>query len=578
MNDYKKVYLRWLESPKVDGATKAELRAIENREEEIKFRFFTSLSFGTAGLRGIMQAGTNAMNVYTVAQATEGLARMIDNTGSDAAARGVVIAYDCRNNSQRFAECAACVLAAHGIRVYLFDALRPTPLLSYAIGKLNCFAGINITASHNPKSYNGYKAYAEDGAQLSTPMAKKVAGYIAETDIFDDVRSIPLEEALKSGILTYTEPSLDEAYLDEVLAQRIDADAVARSADDLSIVYTPLHGTGYRLIPEILSRIGIRRLHCVEEQMKIDGNFPTVENPNPEYASVFALGISLANRVNSDLIVATDPDADRVGIAVRRKDGDFVTLTGNQTGVLLLDYIITALKRTNRLPEDAYAVKSIVTTRMADKVCEVQQVPMYDVYTGFRFIGEKIRDNENNGKKGFLFAFEESYGYLRGKYARDKDAVVATMLICEMAAYYRAQNMTLLDALQRLYETYGYYEDGVENIYMEGLDGLERMKALMQNLRKAPPKEIGGIKVSRMHDYLSGCVTDINSGSTDITGMQPSDVLSFDTDAGDTIVIRPSGTEPKIKIYFLTAGKTAQEAAEKNKAYRASAQTWANAV
>ena len=578
MNDYKTIYYRWLNSPKVDEETKTELRAIENLEEEIKFRFFTSLSFGTAGLRGLMQAGTNAMNVYTVAQATEGLSRMIVDTGAEAMKRGVVIAYDCRNHSRSFAECAACVLAAHGIRVYLFDALRPTPLLSYAIGKLNCFAGINITASHNPKCYNGYKAYAEDGAQLSTPLAKKVAEYIAATDIFDDVQTMSLKDALDSGIVTYVPSSLDEAYLSEVLAQRIDTDAVSKAADDLRIVYTPLHGTGYRLVPEILSRIGIRHLHCVEEQMRIDGNFPTVETPNPEYASVFELGISLADRVGSDLIVATDPDADRVGIAVRRGDGKFITLTGNQTGVLLLDYIITALKRTNRLPADAYAVKSIVTTRMADRVCEVQKVPLYDVYTGFRFIGEKIRENENAGKKGFLFAFEESYGYLRGKYARDKDAVVATMLICEMAAFYRAKNMTLLDALQKLYKTYGYYEDGVENIYMEGLDGLEKMKALMQCLRKTPPKEIGGIRVSRMCDYLSGRAVNLEDGSTDIIGMQPSDVLSFDTAAGDTIVIRPSGTEPKIKIYFLTSGKTAQEASEKTEAYRADAKTWAEAL
>lgn len=568
MENYRKEYEKWLASDKLSDAEKAELQSIANDEQEIALRFSKGLTFGTAGLRGVMKTGLNAMNVHTVAHATQGLANLILSEGR--AANGVAIAYDCRNNSAEFARTAARVLAANGVKVYLFDALRPTPELSFALRELHCVAGINITASHNPKQYNGYKAYWEDGAQLPPEHADTVSTEIAKLDLFADVKFCDYDEAIASGIITVIGASIDEKYLAAVETQAVNPGAVSAVADDLKIVYTPLHGTGHRLVPEIMRRIGLKHLYTVDEQMVIDGDFPTVAKPNPEYPEVFALGIRLANEVGSDLIIATDPDADRVGAMTRTKNGEFITITGNQMGALLLDYIITAYRETNTMPPHPYAIKSIVSTELATKICEANNVKMHNVLTGFKFIGEVIKNYENSGDGSFLFGFEESYGYLKGTYARDKDAVVTSMLICEMTAYYRAKNMTLSDALEALWDKYGFCYERTAEVYMEGLDGAARMTSLMENLRNDAPAEFGGERVALVGDYLKQTITE--NGVARPTGLPASNVLYYGLANGDVIVVRPSGTEPKIKFYYLLSAEneTAAKAAFQN--YQATVQ------
>lgn len=545
-------YKRWLSSDKVDEKTKAELKAIENDDGEIKIRFINYLEFGTAGLRGIMKAGTNAMNVYTVAHATQGLAELIK--GENACERGVVIAYDSRNNSTLFAKTAAAVLAENGIRTYIFDALRPTPELSFAIRELKCIAGINITASHNPKQYNGYKAYWEDGAQLPPEHAAKVSSASAALDIFEDVKTGDYESAVKSGKITVIGDELDRRYVEEVLSCRLNPSSVKNVADNLKLVYTPLHGTGAVLVPKVLKEIGVKHLYTVDEQMMPDGEFPTVEKPNPEIPAVFELGINLAKKVDSDLIIATDPDADRVGAMSRCLDGSFKLITGNQMGALLLNYIITARKEAGELPEDAYAVKSIVSTEMAAAICRKNGVKLYNVLTGFKFIGEVIKNSEESGIGTYLLGFEESYGYLVGTYARDKDAVSATMMIAEMAAYYKAKGMTLSDALSELYREYGYYGEAVRDIYMEGLDGNERIRRIMDSLRSEVPSSYCGSKVARISDYANSYTLDTSTGKKEPILLPKSNVLAYTLENGDVVIVRPSGTEPKIKFYFLLNG------------------------
>ena len=564
MNEFWNNYYKWLNADALTDAEKAELRAIEKDTDEVALRFSSGLSFGTAGLRGTMKTGLNAMNVYTVAHATQGLANLIVREGR--ANDGVAIACDSRLNSQTFAETAACVLAANGIKVYLFDALRPTPELSFALRELGCVAGINITASHNPKEYNGYKAYWEDGAQLPPEHADTVAAEIARLDIFADVKKMSLDQALKSGLVTIIGEEMDEKYLAQVQAQAVNPDAISAVADELKIVYTPLHGTGHRLIPTILSRIGLKHLYTVDAQMVLDGNFPTVKKPNPEYPEAFALGIEIANKVGSDLVIATDPDADRVGVMTRTHDGSFATITGNQMGALLVDYIITAYKETNTMPHNPYVVKSIVTSELAAKICAANGVKMHNVLTGFKFIGEVIKNYEKTGDGSFLFGFEESYGYLKGTYARDKDAVVTAMLICEMTAFYKARNMTLSDALSALFKKYGFcFEQNVE-VYMEGLDGSARMAALMDSLRNNPPTEFGGVAVSLVGDYKLGTITE--NGKTRPTGLPSSNVLYYRLVNGDVIVARPSGTEPKIKFYYMLEATDKKDAEEKLSNYQ----------
>ena len=566
MNAYE-TYLHWLGSPAISEEERAELRAIEGNKDEILSRFASYLSFGTAGLRGTMKAGTNAMNVHTVAHATQGLANLILKEGR--AADGVVIAYDSRNNSPLFARTAASVLAANGIGVYLFDGLRPTPELSFALRHLQCVAGINITASHNPKAYNGYKAYWEDGAQLPPEHAAVVSEEIGKLDIFNDIKTVDADAAIADGRIRMIGAEVDEAYLREVEAQAINPEAIRSVADELHIVYTPLHGAGYRLVPEILARCGLKHLHPVEAQMQPNGDFPTVAKPNPEYPEVFELGVALANEVGSDLIIATDPDTDRVGVSTRRPDGSFTTITGNQMGALLIDYIITAYEQTGTMPDAPYAVKTIVTSEMAAKICAAHGVKMYNVLTGFKFIGEVIKNHEQAGYGTFLFGFEESYGYLKGTYARDKDAVVASMLIAEMTAYYKAQNKTLFDALEELYTRYGFCMEKTAELEMPGVDGPARMAALMEKLRNNPPADFHGYAVVTAGDYAAGTLTDLRIGKSEPTNLPSSNVLSFILENGDVIVVRPSGTEPKVKFYYLLSGEERAAVEANLAAYRA---------
>lgn len=558
MSDYLNEYKRWKEYADLDSDVREALEKMEGNDDEIKMYFSSDIAFGTAGLRGIMTAGTNAMNVYTVGRATQGIANLINSMGKSE--RGVAIAYDCRNNSELFATVAAEVLAANGVKVYIFESLRPTPVLSFALRELKCIAGINITASHNPAKYNGYKAYWEDGAQLASEEAKTVADYMSRTDIFNDVKRVDFETAVRKGDIVIIGKEIDEKYLENVKEQAVNPELFDSVKESLKIVYTPLHGTGKVLVPEILKRCGLKYLYTVDSQMEPNGDFPGTPNPNPEFPEVFEEGIKLAKEVNSNLIIATDPDADRVGIMARKGDGEFTTLTGNQVGSLLLDYIITAYKEKGIELKNPYAVKTIVSTELATKICKENNVTLHNVLTGFKFIGEVIKNYEAKGYGDFLLGFEESYGYLKGTYARDKDAVVATMLICEMAAYYMQKNMTLYDALMGLYEKYGYYFEGVQSIYMEGVDGKAKMDAFMENLRNNPLKELGGLKVVSVRDYLSGKITDVDTGKTEPTGLPSSNVLYYENSNGDVVVVRPSGTEPKLKLYYLVNGSTAEKA------------------
>ena len=546
--NFEQEYKRWKEKV-TDPELAGELDKLAADDEKRELYFSAPLEFGTAGLRGVMTAGINAMNVYTVAQATQGFADYINEAAPDK--KRIVIGYDCRIHSLDFARVSAAVMAANGIKVFLFDELRPTPVLSFGVRYLGCTAGINITASHNPKQYNGYKAYWADGAQIGPEQAEAIEECIKSVDIFDGVKRGDFDSLLASGMIEYVGEKVDEAYLAEVLKQRVDPDAIPAVADELKIVYTPLHGTGYRLIPECLRRAGLKHLIKVEPQFEIDGSFPTVSFPNPEYPAVFEIGIGLADESGSDLIIATDPDADRTGIMARNRDGRFVAFTGNQVGALLLEYIAQAMEAQGPMPDDAYAVKTIVSTELVSAICKAHKITLHNVLTGFKYIGEVIGKYEAEGRGHYLLGFEESYGYLRGSYARDKDAVVATLLLTELAAKMKSQGKTLCDAMDDIYARYGCYREGVDNIYMEGLNGAERMSGLMEILRRDPPKEISGSAVRYVRDYVKQTVTDLKTGDVQPTNLPVSNVLYFETEHGDVTVIRPSGTEPKIKFYYL---------------------------
>ena len=553
MKNYQIEFEKWLASDKLTESERSELLSIQNDEETKELRFGAPMDFGTAGLRSTMYMGIGCMNRFTVAHTTRGIAALIKAEGGED--RGVAIAYDSRNNSEQFARVSACVLAGAGIKSFIFNGLRPTPELSYAVRETGALAGINITASHNPKEYNGYKAYWEDGAQLAPEHASVVANERCKFDCLDTEGIADFDEAVKSGLITILDEQFDAKYLDEVVATAINPTLVSDVADTLKVVYTPLHGAGYKLVPEVFKRIGLKHLYTVDSQMVPNGDFPTVKKPNPEYPDVFAEGIEIANRVGSDLVIATDPDSDRVGVMTRTKSGDFVTISGNQMGALLLDYAISQRKLLGKLPEYAYCVKSIVSTDMAYKIAEDNGIKLHDVLTGFKFIGEVIKNYEARGEEdGFLLGFEESYGYLLGSYARDKDAVEASMIILEMTAYYKKLGMTLSDALAELYKTYGFYAERTVDIYMEGLDGIEKRKRVMQSLRDSSPASIGGTSVATVGDYKSGRVVSLADGSVGTTGQPSSDVLYFTLVNGDKIIVRPSGTEPKIKIYILAHG------------------------
>lgn len=550
MEAYVKEFDKWMNSPAVSDGVKKELASLT--EDEKKERFSGYMTFGTAGLRAKMGAGCAFMNEYTVAHATAGLARLVLDEG--AADRGVVIACDSRLNSDAFSRRCAEVLSAYGVKAYIFPSLRPTPVLSYAIMKLGCIAGINITASHNPSVYNGYKAYWEDGAQLPPDHAKRVSDAMGEIGIFD----VPSSADANPALIFEVSDEVDVPYLDCVLAERVNPDAIPSVADGFNIVYTPLHGAGAVMVPQVLRRAGVKHLYTVEEQMAPDGTFPTVYYPNPEFPEAFKLGIALAEKVGSDLVVATDPDCDRVGVMARCSDGTFRAITGNQMGALLIDYIIRAYEEKGCLPADAYAVKSVVSANLAQAIAEAHGVKFYNVLTGFKFIGEVIKQHIAEGHGTFLLGFEESYGYLKGTYARDKDAVVASLLICEMAAFYKARNMTLADALEALFGQYGRYGERVKNIQITGLDAAGQMAQMMKALRDNPPTSLGGMKIAEVRDYLSGEIVTAD-GETKPTGLPTTNMLYYVTESGDTFIVRPSGTEPKIKVYILAKADTEKE-------------------
>ena len=557
--DYRKEYEKWLASPALSEDERAELRALEGNDKEIKARFYGPLEFGTAGLRGTMYTGLHNMNRHVIRWATQGFANVIRAEGTEAMQKGVAVCMDCRNHSAEFARETACVMAANGIHVRLFESLRPTPELSFAVREYGCQAGVNVTASHNPKEYNGYKVYWADGAQLPPQHAAAIADELTRIDIFTGVQSMDYEQALAEGRIELLGEDCDRRFMANVMGMVNDYETVKKVADDFGLVYTPFHGCGYKLVPEALTRLGIKHLYCEPKQMVIDGDFPTVVSPNPENPEGFYLAIDLAREKNVDFILGTDPDSDRVGIMVRNKAGEFEPVTGNQTGVLLLDYLIGAMKRAGKLPAHPAALKTIVTTEMARAVAEANGLDCYDTFTGFKFMAEKMNELESAGKNTVIFSYEESYGYMIGHYVRDKDAVTASLLLTEMAAWYHAQGMTLFDALRSLYEKYGWYGEKTHNLVMPGLDGLEKMAALMQSLRAQPPVEIGGVKVAQYKDYSDGTVRDAATGAVTPMPLSGSNVLRFELTDGSHIVVRPSGTEPKIKVYILTKGADAAE-------------------
>ena len=551
---YRERYEQWLNSPALSQEEKAELQSIAKDEKEIESRFFAPLEFGTAGLRGTMCVGLHQMNIHVIRHATQAFAQVILDEGSEAAERGVAVCFDCRNHSREFARETACVMAGNGIKVRLFESLRPTPELSFAVREYGCIAGVNVTASHNPKEYNGYKVYWADGAQLPPHHAAAIAKKMEELDLFTSIRRMDYDEAVAKGMISLMGEETDEKFLANVMGQMNDKAAVEKVADTFKMVYTPFHGTGYKLIPETLRRLGMKHVLCVPEQMVVDGNFPTVVSPNPENPEGFYLAVELAKKEGADFILGSDPDADRVGIMVRNDQGEYIVISGNQTGVLLLDYLIGARRRAGTLPANAVALKTIVTTEMARKVAETNGVKCFDTFTGFKFMAEKKNKLEASGEGKVIFSYEESYGYMLGDYVRDKDAVTAALLLTEMAAWYAGQGMTLYDALQKCFEKYGYYGEKTLNLVMPGLDGLKKMADLMAGLREHPPVEIAGVAVEQRKDYKDGSVVRVSDGSRSAMELSGSNVLRYEMADGTSVIVRPSGTEPKVKVYILANG------------------------
>ena len=570
---YRDTYEKWLHSPALSAEEKAELESIAGDEKEIESRFFAPLEFGTAGLRGTMCVGLHQMNVHVIRHATQAFAEVIKAEGAEAVARGVAVCYDCRNHSQEFAREASCVMAANGIKVRMFESLRPTPEVSFAVREYGCIAGINVTASHNPKEYNGYKVYWSDGAQLPPHHASAIAKKMEELDLFDSIHTMDYDKAVADGLITLMGEETDEKFLANVMGQVNDQAAVDKVADTFKMIYTPFHGTGYKLIPEALKRLGMKHVICVPEQMVIDGNFPTVVSPNPENPEGFYLAVDLAKKEGADFILGSDPDADRVGIMVKNDKGEYVVITGNQTGVLLLDYLIGARLRTGKMPENPVALKTIVTTEMARKVAEVNGLACYDTFTGFKFLAEKKDKLENAGEGKVIFSYEESYGYMLGDYVRDKDAVTAAVSMTEMAAWYAGQGMTLYDALLKLYEKYGYYGEKTLNLVMPGLDGLKKMADLMAGLRAQPPVEIAGVAVAQQKDYKDGSVVNVSDGAKSTMELSGSNVLRYEMTDGTSLIVRPSGTEPKVKVYILANGADKAECDAKVEKYTAWAES-----
>ena len=561
--DYREIYEQWLANPYFDEATKEELKGISEDENEIKERFYMDLEFGTAGLRGIIGAGTNRMNIYVVRRATQGLANYIAKV--DKKAQGVAIAYDSRHMSPEFAEEAALCLAANGIKAYIFESLRPTPELSFAVRHLGCVAGINVTASHNPPEYNGYKVYWEDGAQITPPHDSGIMGEVKSISDWNTVKTMDKAEAEKADLFQVIGKEVDDAYMAELKKQVIHMDAIEKEGKNLKIVYTPLHGTGNIPARRILKELGFENVYVVKEQELPDGDFPSVSYPNPEAAEAFELGLKLAKEVDADLVLATDPDADRLGVRVKDKNGEYHDLTGNMSGCLLANYELSQRKAVNgSLPEDGALIKTIVTTNLADAIAKGYGVNLIEVLTGFKFIGQQILGFENSGKGSYLFGFEESYGCLIGTYARDKDAIVATMALCEAAAYYKTQGKTLWDAMIEMYEQFGYYKDAIQSVTMKGIEGLQKIQEIMNSLRQNPPAEFAGHKVTAVRDYKADTITDVTTGAVKPTGLPNSNVLYYELTDDAWVCVRPSGTEPKVKFYYGVKGTSLADADEKS--------------
>ena len=561
--DYKEVYEQWLSNPYFDEATKEELKNIAEDDNEIKERFYMDLEFGTAGLRGIIGAGTNRMNIYVVRRATQGLANYIAKV--DKKSQGVAIAYDSRHMSPEFAEEAALCLAANGIKAYIFESLRPTPELSFAVRHLGCVAGINVTASHNPPEYNGYKVYWEDGAQITPPHDSGIMGEVKSISDWNTVKTMDKAEAEKAGLFQVIGKEVDDAYMAELKKQVLHMDAIKAEGKNLKVVYTPLHGTGNIPARRILKELGFENVYVVKEQELPDGDFPTVSYPNPEAAEAFELGLKLAKEVDADLVLATDPDADRLGVRVKDKNGEYHDLTGNMSGCLLANYEISQKKAINgSLPEDGALIKTIVTTNLADAIAKGYGVKLIEVLTGFKFIGQQILGFEQSGKGSYLFGFEESYGCLIGTYARDKDAIVATMALCEAAAYYKTQGKTLWDAMIEMYEQFGYYKDAIQSVTMKGIEGLQKIQEIMNSLRQNPPAEFAGHKVVAVRDYKADTITDVTTGAVKPTGLPNSNVLYYELTDDAWVCVRPSGTEPKVKFYYGVKGTSLEDADKKS--------------
>lgn len=561
--DYQKVYEEWISDSYFDEGTKEELKAIANDENEIKERFYKNLEFGTAGLRGIIGAGTNRLNIYTVRKATQGLANYILKRG--AKDRGVAIAYDSRRMSPEFADEAALCLAANGIKAYVFDALRPTPELSFAVRELHCIAGINITASHNPPEYNGYKVYWEDGAQITPPHDKGIMDEVEAVTDYANVKTMSLDAAKEAGLYETIGAAIDDSYMEALKKQVIHQDAIDAMNKELKIVYSPLHGTGNVPVRRVLKELGFENVYVVKEQELPDGEFPTVSYPNPEAEEAFELGLKLAKEVDADLVLATDPDADRLGVYVKdTKSGEYQVLTGNMSGCLLADYEISQRKALEGLPADGCLVKSIVTSNMADAIAKEYGVRLIEVLTGFKYIGQQILEFETTGKGTYLFGFEESYGCLIGTHARDKDAIVATMALCEAAAYYKTLGKTLWDAMIDMFDKYGYYKDDIKAITLKGIEGLAKIQEILETLRKEPPTAFGEFKVLRARDYKADTIRDLETGEVVPTGLPSSNVLYYDLSDDAWVCVRPSGTEPKVKFYYGVKGTSLEDAQSKS--------------
>lgn len=564
---YREKYNEWISSSTISEEVKEELRAIKD-EKEIEDRFYKELEFGTGGLRGIIGAGTNRMNVYTVGKATQGFADFINDTYKGE--KAIAIAYDSRNMSKEFAKAAALTLCANDIKVYLYESLRPTPMLSFAVRHLKCKAGIVITASHNPKEYNGYKAYGEDGCQLTDEPAKEVIGYVNRVEDYSKIKTMGEEEALEKGLLVYIGENVDKAYIESLKSLTIREELVKDHAKDLKIVYTPIHGSGNVPVRRVLSELGYENVLVVKEQELPNGNFPTAPYPNPENPDVFKIAMEMANKVNADVIFGTDPDCDRIGVVVKDNKGEFRVLTGNQTGMLLVNYVLGSLKELNKLPKNGVVIKTIVTTESVRKMAEAYGVKLIDVLTGFKYIGEKIREFEETGSNEYLIGFEESYGYLFGTFSRDKDAVVASMLIAEMTLYYKKQGKTLYDALVEIYEQYGYFKESLVSVELKGKEGQEKIGRCLDLLRADEITEVNGVKVVKSFDYKSSTEKDLIANTTSKINLPKSNVLKYILEDDSWFVVRPSGTEPKMKVYLAVKGNSLEDADKQTERFKSS--------